>query len=124
MRSLLFAVVACLVSTHALRAAEGYRGPIIDVHAHVYASDPRWTYKVPNPVTGQALVATTEAEHRAATLREMEEHGIVRAIVSNDHGAALRFQAAARGRCWCLTRSTISPRSISISCVASTRRGG
>lgn len=68
--------------------------PIIDVHAHVYGSDPRWTGKVPNPATGQALMATDEASHRKATLAAFEKYRVETAIVSNDFEVALRWKEA------------------------------
>ena len=71
---------------------------IIDVHMHVYAKDARWTHKVPNPATGAPLTALDEDAHRAATLAAMEKHGIVKAVVSNDLDAALRWKAAAPDR--------------------------
>ncbi len=66
------------------------RPAIIDVHMHVYAKDERWTNKVPNPVTGQPMTATTEQTHMQATLAEMKKYNIVKAAVSNDYQAVLR----------------------------------
>jgi len=57
---------------------------------HVYAKDERWTNKVPNPVTGQPMTATTEQTHMQATLAEMKKYKIVKAAVSNDYQAVLR----------------------------------
>jgi predicted TIM-barrel fold metal-dependent hydrolase len=56
---------------------------IIDVHMHVYATDPRWERRAPNPVTGVPLTATTEDAHRRATLEQMRKHGVVLAVISN-----------------------------------------
>jgi len=78
--------------------AQTASAPIIDVHAHVYADDPRWKFKVPNPATGQPLTADTEEKHRRATLDEFEKHHVETAIVSNFHDVALRWQAAAPQR--------------------------
>jgi predicted TIM-barrel fold metal-dependent hydrolase len=61
---------------------------------HIYAKDERWTLKVPNPVTGQPLTATTEQAHMQATLAEMKKYNIVKAVVSNDYQVALRWKAA------------------------------
>jgi len=72
---------------------EPHRPPIIDVHVHVYAEDVRWTYKVPNPVTGQSMTAITEQAHMQATLAEMQKHNIVKAVISNDYPTVLRWQA-------------------------------
>ena len=68
---------------------------IIDVHLHCYASDPRWDARIGNPVTGQKMTATDEAAHRAATFAAMERAHIVKAVVSGNHDAALRWKEAA-----------------------------
>lgn len=72
-----------------------HRPPIIDVHLHVYAKDERWTHKVPNPLTGQPMTATNEQAHMQATLAEMKKYNIVKAVISNDYQAVLRWKAAA-----------------------------
>jgi predicted TIM-barrel fold metal-dependent hydrolase len=69
------------------------RLPIIDVHVHVYAEDERWTYKVPNPVTGQTITATTEQAHMQATLAEMKKYNVVKAVVSNDYPTVQRWKS-------------------------------
>ena len=69
-------------------------GPIIDVHMHCFEKDERWTHKVPNPITGQPMTATTEQAHMQATLAEMKKHNIVKAVVSADYQAALRWKSA------------------------------
>jgi len=70
------------------------RPPIIDVHMHSYAKDERWNHKVPNPLTGQPMTATTERAHMHATLAQMKKYNIVKAVVSNDYPAVLRWNAA------------------------------
>ena len=70
------------------------RPPIIDVHVHVYATDDRWAHKVPNPVTRQPMTATSELAHMQATLAEMKKFNIVKAVVSNDYQAVLRWKTA------------------------------
>lgn len=70
------------------------RPPIIDVHMHAYAKDERWTHKVPNPLTGQPMIATTEQAHMRATLAEMKKYNVVKAVVSDDYQAVLRWKAA------------------------------
>jgi len=65
---------------------------------HVYAKDERWTRKAPNPVTGQPLTAITEEAHMQATLTEMKKYNVVKAVISNDYQAALRWKAAAPDR--------------------------
>ena len=69
---------------------------IIDMHVHAYASDERWTARIGNPVTGQAMVATDENAHRAATFAAMKRTHIVKAVVSgDDYDAVLRWKQAA-----------------------------
>jgi predicted TIM-barrel fold metal-dependent hydrolase len=77
---------------------EQNRLPVIDVHMHAYAKDERWTHKAPNPLTGQPMAATTEQAHMQATLTEMKKYNIVKAVVSNDYQAVLRWRAAAPDR--------------------------
>lgn len=77
---------------------EQVRPPVIDVHMHVYAKDERWTHKVPNPVTGQLMTATTEQAHMEATLDQMKKYNVVKAVVSNDYQAVLRWKAASPDR--------------------------
>jgi predicted TIM-barrel fold metal-dependent hydrolase len=62
----------------------GVSSPIIDVHAHSYAVDPRWAARAPNPATGKPLTAVGEAALREATLDEYRTHGVIRAIVDDD----------------------------------------
>ena len=81
-------------SAHAQPAAQG-RPPIIDVHMHAYAKDERWDHKVGNPITGQAMSATNEQAHMRATFAEMKKYNIVKALVSTDYEAVLRWKAAA-----------------------------
>jgi uncharacterized protein len=69
--------------------------PIIDVHMHAYAKDPRWDHKVRNPITGQAMTATNEQSHMRETFAEMKKYNIVKALVSTDYEAVLRWKAAA-----------------------------
>jgi predicted TIM-barrel fold metal-dependent hydrolase len=69
---------------------------VIDMHMHAYESDPRWTARIANPVTGQKMTAIDEAAHRAATFAAMERAHIVKAVVSGDQHAALaRWKQAA-----------------------------
>ena len=61
-----------------------------------WLSDPRWTARIGNPVTGQKMTATDEAAHRAATFAAMARAHIVMAVVSGDQPAALlRWKQAA-----------------------------
>jgi predicted TIM-barrel fold metal-dependent hydrolase len=70
------------------------RLPIIDVHVHAYAKDERWTLKTPNPRTGSPLTATTEEAHMQASFAQMKKYNIVKAVVSNQYEAILRWKAA------------------------------
>jgi uncharacterized protein len=72
---------------------------IIDMHVHAYASDERWTARLANPVTGQAMVAIDEEAHRAATFAQMQRAHVVKAVVSSDdYEAVLRWKRAAPDR--------------------------
>jgi predicted TIM-barrel fold metal-dependent hydrolase len=71
------------------------RPPIIDVHMHAYAKDARWEQKVANPITGHAMTATNEQAHMRETLAEMKKYNIVKAVVSTQYEAVLRWRTAA-----------------------------
>lgn len=62
----------------------GVQEPIIDVHAHSYAIDPRWEVRAPNPATGLPLTAVGEEALRRATLEEYRRNGVIRAVVDDD----------------------------------------
>lgn len=96
MRRQILTLILLAIATSASHAQnkKPSQPPIIDVHMHLYARDERWTLKVPNPVTGQPLTATTEQAHMRATLAEMKKYNIVNAVVSNDYQVALRWKAA------------------------------
>jgi len=68
---------------------------VIDMHLHAFASDPRWDARVGNPITGQAMLATDEAAHMAATFAAMHRANVAKALVSGDHAAVLRWKRAA-----------------------------
>ena len=93
-RFLILILLAVFASAAPAQKNEQNRPPIIDVHVHVYARDERWTHKVPNPLTGQPMTATTEQAHMQATFAEMKKYNIVKAVVSNDYKAVLRWKAA------------------------------
>ena len=78
--------VATAIAAQAARPPQclGVRQPIIDVHAHSYAVDPRWAVGAPNPSTGKPLTAVGEAALRKATLAEFRKNGVIRAIVDDD----------------------------------------
>ena len=75
---------------------------VIDMHVHVYASDPRWEKRVANPVSGVRPADTTEDAHRRATLEQMRRFGVILAVISNgdDPKTAVRqrWVAAAPGK--------------------------
>ena len=81
----LIAAMACVGSTTALGQAATTRPhePVIDVHLHGYASDPRWQARVPNPVTGTPMTATTEDAHRRAVMDQMRRYNVVAAVLSS-----------------------------------------
>jgi hypothetical protein len=79
-------------------ARQQKRLPIIDVHVHAYEKNERWTQRVPNPITGQPMTATTEQAHMEASFAEMKKYHVVKAIVSNHYPAVLRWQAASPDR--------------------------
>jgi predicted TIM-barrel fold metal-dependent hydrolase len=91
-------LVTAFSSAAPAQTSQQNRPPVIDVHVHAYAKDERWTNKTPNPVTGQAMIATTEEAHMRASLAEMKKYNIVKAFVSNDYQAILRWNAAAPDR--------------------------
>jgi uncharacterized protein len=56
--------------------------PVIDVHLHVYASDPRWTARLANPITGTPMTATDEESHRRAVMAQLHRYNVVAAVAS------------------------------------------
>jgi uncharacterized protein len=92
--TLLFQTSAMGQSTEPSQRSTQVREPIIDVHMHAYAKDDRWTHKVANPITGRAMTATDEQAHMRETLSEMKNYNIVKALVSTDYEAVLRWKAA------------------------------
>ena len=87
-------LLTTLFSSAVAQTNQQSRPPIIDVHLHAYEKDERWTQKVPNPLTGQPMTATTEQTHMQATLAEMKKYNIVKAVASNEYQAVLRWKAA------------------------------
>ena len=67
-----FALLLLLSVTTPLQRNAQDRPPIIDVHVYAYAKDVRWTQKVANPLTGQAMTAVNEETHMQATFAEMK----------------------------------------------------
>ena len=64
---------------------------------------------MPNPLTGQPMTATTEQAHMQATLAEMKKYNIVKAVVSNDYQAVLRWKAASPDRHNSLPTALMTP---------------
>jgi hypothetical protein len=89
-----FVLLASLAIAGDSRGSEK-RPPIIDVHVHVYGEDARWTYRVPNPASGQPMTATNEEAHMRATLAEMEKYNVVKAVISNYHDVVQRWHTVA-----------------------------
>jgi predicted TIM-barrel fold metal-dependent hydrolase len=80
------------------RHSKRIQPPIIDVHLHAFSSDPRWNARTPNPVTARPLTATNEAAHMAETLAQLKKYNIVKAVLSGDYDAVLRWSEAAPNR--------------------------
>lgn len=57
-------------------------GPIIDMHLHAFAWDEYGDPPPPDDVTGRRPAARTDAEALAATLAEMDRHGVVLGVAS------------------------------------------
>jgi len=87
-------------TTALAQASERYAGPIIDMHIHVYAKDPRWDADVANPVTGHKITAKSEEAHRTATVAQFTQHNIVGAMVGNDLEVAHRWRDALGKGIW------------------------
>ena len=98
----MFRQFACVLfcTTALAQASERYTGPIIDMHIHVYAKDPRWDADVANPVTGHKITAKSEEAHRMATVAQFKQHNIVGAMVGNDLEVARRWKDALGKGIW------------------------
>ena len=86
-------IVLAMMLVAALASNAQTRPPIIDVHMHAYAKDARWDHKIGNPITGVAMTAFNEQSHMRETLVEMKKYNIVKALVSTDYDAVLRWKA-------------------------------
>lgn len=76
--------------------APAYDGPIIDVHLHVGPAAPG----APNPATGVATTANSDAQREALTLERMRRHGIVLGLVSGPDAAAASMRRAGGDAIW------------------------
>src|SRR5690606_14006086 len=86
--------------TFALTALVAAQEPIIDVHVHAYPalprqSDPIWQSVPEHPALRAPAGA---AEHLDETLRQMERHNIVLAVLSGPDAAVRTWQSTAPGR--------------------------
>lgn len=99
MKILIFSLLLVTVIAPApLQRTPKARLPIIDVHMHAYGKDERWTHKVPNPINGQPMTATNEQAHMQTTFEIMRKYNIVKAVVSTDYEAVLRWRTASPDR--------------------------
>lgn len=66
---------------------------IIDVHMHAYQYDARWGRPGRDSLTGQPISAAAGPdEQRSQTLSSVQLFNIVKAVVSGDHEAVLRWR--------------------------------
>src|SRR5262245_54494213 len=69
---------------------------IIDVHLHAYKNDARWGRTSRDAITGQTVRASSGPDAQMSeTFAAMKQLNIVRAVVSGDHEAVLRWHASA-----------------------------
>jgi predicted TIM-barrel fold metal-dependent hydrolase len=90
-------LIACWTFPGYAQKVEHARPPVIDVHMHAYEKDDRWSQRVPTPFSGRPMTATNETAHMNATFAEMKKYNIVKAVVSTDYNAVLRWKAASPG---------------------------
>ena len=97
MRRQILIVSFLMLLTSSLLAQEKdtTRPPVIDVHVHAYENHPGFGGKPPHPMTKGPVTAANEQEHRQRTLAEMKKYNVVKAVVSKDYPAVLRWKAAA-----------------------------
>jgi uncharacterized protein len=93
-RSILLGIVLASISAIAQQAPPVRR--IIDVHMHAYTHDERLGSRFNNPITGELMVAAGDgAELQAATFAAMMRLNVVKAVVSGERDAELRWKQAA-----------------------------
>ena len=85
MKTLFFALLI-LLSLYTTGQPETYQ--VIDMHLHVYSEDGRWNAHIPNPRTGQAMIADNPQKHYDATMVEMKKWNYKKAVISGDDTAA------------------------------------
>lgn len=84
---ILFAVIFYLCTFEAISQKAVY--PVIDMHLHVYTQDQRWLMHIPNPRTGQLMIADNAQKHYAATMDEMKKWNYKKAVISGDDTIAI-----------------------------------
>jgi uncharacterized protein len=69
---------------------------IIDVHLHAFINDERFGSRLTLPTTGEVMVAARDgADLQSATLAAMKRLNVVKAVISGDRDAELRWKQAA-----------------------------
>jgi predicted TIM-barrel fold metal-dependent hydrolase len=81
MKTLFFALLI-LLSLYTTAQPETYQ--VIDMHLHVYSEDGRWNAHIPNPRTGQPMIADNPQKHYDATMAEMKKWNYKKAVISGD----------------------------------------
>jgi uncharacterized protein len=93
-RSILLGVVFACAAASAQQAPPARR--IIDVHMHAYTQDERFGSRFNSPITGELMVAARDgADLQAATFAAMKRLNVVKAVVSGERDAELRWKQAA-----------------------------
>ena len=92
--SILLSVVLAVAAARAQQTPPARR--IIDVHVHAYTHDERLGSRLTVPTTGEPVVAARDAaDHQAATFAAMKRLNVVKAVVSGERDAELRWKQAA-----------------------------
>jgi predicted TIM-barrel fold metal-dependent hydrolase len=85
-----------LVLAASLNAAAQAPRRIIDMHIHAYSKDPRFGSRFISPFSGEEMVASSSsATHMEETLAAMHRLNVVKAAVSGDREAVLRWHQRA-----------------------------
>ena len=61
--------------------------PVIDMHMHVFSSDPRWTTHMPTPISNRPMTADDAQKHYDETMAEMKKWNYKKAMISGDTAA-------------------------------------
>jgi uncharacterized protein len=93
-RSLLLGIVLSSAAACAQQAVPARR--IIDVHMHAYTHDESLGSRFTNPITGELMVAARDAaDLQTGTFAAMKRLNVVKAVVSGERDAELRWKQAA-----------------------------